>query len=184
MKIINIILPVELTHFKAKALVTSTLLIWATASESNNKGFEVQRSTDGKSWKAVGFVAGNGTTVEAQNYTFLDEQPKAGINYYRLQQVDFDGAFEYSDIVVVNFELGGVKNELQVFPNPASGMFQIALPQTNARLQLFNAQGSLVKAFIAADKNFTINIADLASGIYLLKAQAGDQVWMQRVVVE
>ncbi|NJK83271.1 MAG: T9SS type A sorting domain-containing protein, partial [Saprospiraceae bacterium] len=152
--------------------------------ELNNEGFNIERSFNGKEWKTLGFLAGNGTTVEAQHYTFLDEQPKAGVNYYRLKQMDFDGAFEYSDIVVVNFELGGVKDELQVFPNPASGNFQVALPQANARLQLFNAQGSLVKAFIAADKNFTINIADLASGIYLLKAQTGDQVWRQRVVVE
>ncbi|NJL77295.1 MAG: T9SS type A sorting domain-containing protein, partial [Saprospiraceae bacterium] len=62
--------------------------------------------------------------------------------------------------------------------------FQVALPQANARLQLFNAQGSLVKEVIATNNNFTINIADLASGIYLLKAQTGEQVWMQRVVVE
>ncbi|NJL76689.1 MAG: T9SS type A sorting domain-containing protein [Saprospiraceae bacterium] len=177
-------LPVELLSFKGHSLGESVKLEWHTASEVNNRGFEVERSTDGKSWKAIGFVAGNGTTLEAQNYTFLDEQPAAGINYYRLQQVDFDGAFEYSEIVVVNFELGGVKDELMVYPNPTNGTFQVQLPQANARLQLYNAQGSLVKSFIAADKNFTINIADLASGIYLLKAQTGEQVWMQRVVVE
>ena len=68
-----------------------SLLTWQTASELNNAGFEVERSADAKQWEVLGFVNGHGTTMEANDYKYLDAQPMRGMNYYRLSQTDFDG---------------------------------------------------------------------------------------------
>jgi len=93
-------LPVELSGFKGTANGCSVKLDWSTATELNNSHFEVQHSTTGKEFQALKKVEGAGTTVETQSYTFLHESA-ANLNYYRLKQVDFDGTFEYSDVISI-----------------------------------------------------------------------------------
>ncbi|MBI5914438.1 MAG: hypothetical protein HY842_03615 [Bacteroidetes bacterium] len=147
-------LPVELVNFTARLIPLSgrtqgggsILLDWQTASEQNNQGFEIQRSTDGQRWDKLGFVAGNGTSTAEHEYVFWDEKPLPGVNYYRLHQMDFDGNFEYSPIVTV--EMGRIGGGITLFPNPASGTATFAL-ETNyigeATLALFDPMGRRVK---------------------------------------
>lgn len=113
------ILPVELTRFDAFSKDKAVLLKWETASESENAGFEVERSQDAKNWETIGFVEGNGTSFVARNYQFSDANPYSGLNYYRLKQMDYDGQFEYSPITAVANENAGL-DKLEVFPNPAA----------------------------------------------------------------
>ena len=110
-------LPVELIHFRADAFNTDVLLDWATASEENNDYFLVEHSIDGSNYTPVGHVDGRGTTDIEQQYSYKHAQPYFGNNYYRLKQVDHDGAYEYSPVVIVTIELE--EEHFQVFPNPA-----------------------------------------------------------------
>jgi len=90
-------LPVEMTVFKGRLDNGKTFLTWETASEINNDYFEVEHNTDGRTFTMLDKVQGNGTTSNTNKYEYLDKNPASNDNYYRLKQVDFDGAFEYSD---------------------------------------------------------------------------------------
>lgn len=93
-------LPVEMTRLQARqADHNAVLLTWETVTESNNDFFDVERSADGHTFASIGQVKGNGTSSTAQAYRFLDKNPRPGINYYRLRQVDYDDRAEYSDMV-------------------------------------------------------------------------------------
>src|SRR5690606_746651 len=93
-------IPVTLSSFIASYLLENVTLNWSTASETNNYGFEIERSTNKKDWRLVGFKEGNGTTTEEHSYSFVDDL--FGVNsyklYYRLKQIDFNGSFEYSNV--------------------------------------------------------------------------------------
>jgi hypothetical protein len=121
--IVASVLPVELIAFSAEKFEKYVQLHWVTASETNNRGFEVQRSDDGDQWQEIGFVNGSGTSTSPQHYDFYDKDPAFGMNYYRLRQMDFDGQESYSDIVVVRMD-GGQAN-LRFYPNPATAAIEI-----------------------------------------------------------
>lgn len=96
-----IVLPVELISFEGHAAKQGNKLYWRTASEESNRGFEIERSSNGHTWKLIGFVTGSGTTNETKHYSFWDESPMNGISYYRLKQIDFDGSFAFSDVLAI-----------------------------------------------------------------------------------
>ncbi len=87
------IIPVELTSFTAISVDQAVLLSWRTATETNNRGFEIQRQQGSDSWVKLGFVAGKGTTTEPQVYSYKDNDVSSGTNTYRLKQIDYDGSF-------------------------------------------------------------------------------------------
>jgi hypothetical protein len=157
-------LPVEMTSFIAERENNNIALTWETATEENNEGFEVERSIDGRNWEYVGFVAGQGNTLETSNYTFIDENPMTGVNYYRLKQVDYDGQFEYSDIVTVLFETN--RPTLQIFPNPVDDKLNVI--NGTGFATIYNILGQPVKMFNINSEQFGINISDLAKGQYIL----------------
>ncbi|MFK7810730.1 MAG: T9SS type A sorting domain-containing protein, partial [Saprospiraceae bacterium] len=109
-------LPVELLRFSANTIDSEIILDWATASEENNDYFIVEHSTDGRAFTPIEQVRGNGTTNDIQQYTYVDEDPFFGENYYRLKQVDFNGDFEYSGVVVANVSF--TSDQFLLFPNP------------------------------------------------------------------
>lgn len=111
-------LPIHLIDFKAVVLEKAVQLIWSTASEKDNLGFDIERSADNRQWSGLGFVRGNGTTAEKSEYTFTDESPLAGINYYRLKQTDIDGSFQYTPLVVADMRAASLV--FDVFPNPST----------------------------------------------------------------
>ena len=120
------VLPIELSTFTGKNEKAQNLLSWKTATETNNKGFDIETSKDGVHFQALEFVKGRGTTSETQNYTFTHRlaAKESGILYYRLKQMDFDGQFEYSKIIVVRSE--GKQNSIAVYPNPSNGLYTIS----------------------------------------------------------
>jgi hypothetical protein len=93
----------------ATDLEEEVVLNWKTISEDINEGSEIERSEDGGQWEDIGFILGNSTTTEMQTYTFNNYKSIIGHSYYRLKQIDYDGAFEYSDVVAVNYE-NGIQN--------------------------------------------------------------------------
>lgn len=98
-------LPIELAHFFGVATEDKSLLMWTTFSEINNDYFAVERSGDGYVWEMLGLVQGAGTSSQVIDYRYYDSEPLEYVNYYRLKQVDFDGKYEYSDIVSVKHEV-------------------------------------------------------------------------------
>ena len=120
-------IPVELISFFANLIKDKVELLWQTATETNNSGFEILRGVypansgtqnDNNEWKRIGFIEGSGTTTEPKTYSFVDEDVTTGKYKYRLKQIDFDGSFEYSGIVEVAV---GIPTEYlleQNFPNP------------------------------------------------------------------
>lgn len=152
-------LPVELIFFSVHSIENKTnKLRWQTASELNNMGFEIERSDDGTDWETINSVQGNGTTNIIQSYSFIDNRPLVGYNYYRLKQIDYDGKFEYSDIQSVL--LGDIKQaNMQVYPNPNDGQFTLSLfkPQhADASIRVYGMEGNLVwQEYIKPSKELT-----------------------------
>lgn len=167
-------LPVKLLNFDVVKLNTEVLAKWATASEINNSHFDVQRSADTKNWLTVGTINGNGTTNSTIYYSFVDTKPLNGINYYRLKQVDFNGAYEYSNIRWVSFDKVGTNN-VSVYPNPTSGIVTVSMTNQNyfedVNISVSDMTGRLVLANTyanASNNKFeeTINLKDFEKGFY------------------
>lgn len=169
-------LPVELASFTVSIVGNGVELNWVTATETNNYGFDVQRSTDEKNFQRIGFVAGNGTTTAQHSYKFADRDLTAGTYYYRLKQMDTDGTITLSEIV--RADLAGVVREyalMQNYPNPFNPTTTIAFSLKDdgfVKLRLFNMLGQqvaeLVNGQLKAGAHTTIlDARTLSSGTYL-----------------
>ncbi len=158
-------LPVEFLTFNGVEKDGQVQLTWETASENNNAGFEVQKSERGVQWQKLGFIQGQGTSQESQLYSFTDQNPTSGYNYYRLKQIDNDGAYEYSPIRTVLLQ-SEVKDKITVYPNPATN--QLFIENGQGTVSIFNVMGQLIRRFTIQTASATINIEDLHSGSYFL----------------
>lgn len=175
----DIIVPVELTSFTATSQNNLVELNWTTATEINNQGFEVQRSTSNSDFVTVGFVEGNGTTTEEHHYTFKDKDVSGSLRY-RLKQIDFDGSYEYSDIVEVEV-LGNISYELaQNYPNPFNPITNISytLPaESQVKFSIYNPLGELVETIVnqkqdAGKYDAVWNAGKHPSGVYIYTLDA------------
>jgi len=115
----TVVLPIELIDFKAEIFDNTVLLTWVTGSEYNNEKFEIQESRDGREFQKIGEINGNVTTTVQQEYSFDIKNPINGTSYYRLKQIDFNGQFEYSKVVSVNFK-GEGHQVGAIYPNPST----------------------------------------------------------------
>ena len=178
-------MPVELSHFTARSISSSTHLTWATATETNNSHFEVQRSADGRKWEVLGEVKGAGTIQEPQQYEFTDDRPPVGLSYYRLRQVDYDGQYEYSPVVTANRKGGAFP--FSVFPNPAGESVSLVLPggAEGLRAELYDARGrQVLRQQLAAESGrVEIGLTSLPPGLYYLSIRDGQgkQLGVQRI---
>ena len=129
------LLPVELVSFDATLDGQSLDLRWKTASETNNAGFEIQRTTDADQgpWQVLGWVEGHGTTLEPQRYTYRVDGLQAGMHRFRLKQIDFDGAFEYSPEVEVAVGIPTSYHLSSAYPNPFNPETQFSVSVARAQ---------------------------------------------------
>lgn len=167
-------LPVSLTSFDANLVKGQSTLTWETASEKNNKGFEVLRSTDGKDFTKIHFENSkgqNGNSTTALKYSFVDRTAKAGTNYYQLNQVDLDGKNElFKDVKSVNVSLGAA--DVVVFPNPATTYISVnagGADFKDVNYELFDASGKRVLSEKATAEQQDISLSKLPASIYFLK---------------
>jgi len=164
--IYNSPLPVELVSFSGYHKNGVNHLNWSTASEIQNEKFEIWRSSNGLEFEKIGEVPGQGNSNQSNAYTFNDSDLLAGLYYYRLRQVDFDGQFKDSEVIALRSE----SRSFKVYPNPATSMIHFS--ETLACPRVYNALGSLVLAKTEAVDD--LSIVGLPVGVYFL--QANDRV--------
>ena len=192
--------PVELCFFTAEIVPAETgrgemvELRWQTVSEVNNYGFEIERAINvkPKRWQRLGFVHGHGTSSSLHQYSFVDNTVTPfGTYFYRLKQINTDGTFEYSPEISVSFQKLLTYQLQQNYPNPFNPVTMIAfdLPQqSDVRLVLVNVRGDVIKvitegSYQAGRHEVVLNAADLASGIYFYRIEAGGFMDVKKLVV-
>ena len=175
-------LPVELMSFSGNCADGQVNLEWQTASEHNSLYFEVEKSRDGENWQVLSTVPSAGNSTELLTYSAVDAHAGEGNNYYRLNQVDIDGANKVYDIINVSCS-GGNKGYFSTYPNPSSGAFQVVLNNKEmlgaATLSIRDTKGaSLLQRGIEVKPGinlFSINDLNLAPGVYYIQVINGDQ---------
>lgn len=181
-------LPVQFKSFTATKNNDVVNLNWATASETNNKGFEVQRSVNGAKYQTVGFVRGNGNSNVVKTYSFTDAHGTTGNICYRLKQIDFNGASEFSKVACVNVEL---EKTTAVFttPNPFNGSLHLkynSLTEGAANVQIIDMLGkthqNVNMNVIKGENTLTLDTDSLPVGIYFIRVTNGAEVTTQRIV--
>jgi hypothetical protein len=175
----NILVPVELTSFSSSISSEGITLYWSTASELNNHGFEIEKSSDGISFYTIGFVKGYGTTTETRYYSFTDkiQSNAASTIYYRLKQVDFDGKHKYSEVLTVDYDLPKEFSLDQNYPNPfnPSTTIKYSVPkEAVVTIKLYDLTGQEVVVLLnevkkAGTYQFGFDSGKLASGTYFYR---------------
>lgn len=181
------LLPVTLLSFTGQLQGNNSLLNWATANEQNNRYFNVQRSTNGVAFNTIGRVNAQ-AGLKVNNYSYVDANiTAAGISklYYRLQQVDLDGKFTYSNTIQLNVALS---NLLHVAPNPATGFTNLysAINITGAAIQVVDMSGRVLyaaKQNITAGSKINIPLAGYAKGVYSVTVQGSTTQKMEYKLV-
>ncbi len=177
-------LPVELTSFAASVVNGDVKLDWTTATEQNNKGFEIQRKSENSDYRTIAFIDGYGTSAEAHSYSFVDDvTTTVGQFTYRLVQVDFSGEIAYSNEVEVDLSAPADFALAQNYPNPfnPSTKINFSLPASaSVNLKIYNMLGQEVvslingESFDAGSHTVNFNASQLASGTYIYTISAGD----------
>jgi hypothetical protein len=191
------IVPVELVSFNAVLSIDKVDLSWVTASELNNRGFEIERSNlKGKksnemSWERIGFIEGMGTTTESVQYNFVDKPIAQGTYAYRLKQIDFDGSLTYSDEIEVDFITADKFTLVQNYPNPFNPATVIGyrLPANGwVTLKVYDILGNEITTLVNEEKaagNYEVvfDAAELSSGIYYYTLKSGSFLGTRKMLL-
>jgi hypothetical protein len=172
-------LPVTLVSFYGEIYSSKNILYWVTASETNNRFFSLQRSSDGNGFKTIAVIEGAGNSSQVLNYSFIDGNPVAGINYYRLEQTDYNGRTFLSNTIalrnIVEFSDG-----FMVFPNPATDFINVLSRIKDDEIEMLNASGSSVIKTRSKNK---IDISGLTDGIYFLRINSAENYPAQKIII-
>jgi hypothetical protein len=183
-------LPVEMLSFNAELIGEAVELTWATASETNNRHFVVQKRVNDQ-WQAIGTVDGHGTATSQHSYKFADRDYRQGNTaYYRLKQVDFDGSYEYSEVRAVSSELAEAFRFI-THPNPVRDRLILtlnAIHPEKATVVIRNALGQQVlsrRISLQKGRNRqALSLKFLKGGPYFLSIKTAEQVHHQKIVKE
>ncbi|MBX2873105.1 MAG: T9SS type A sorting domain-containing protein, partial [Saprospiraceae bacterium] len=176
------LLPVEFISFQAKADRNRVHLAWATATESNNSHFEVQHSLNGKDFKKIKEIKGAGTTQVRQDYSYEYRQAVGGLNYYRLKQIDYDGQFEYSEVISVDVQ--APKAQYTLFPNPVQNNFviQTATGEVPTGIRLLNQLGQEIRLDGNTEQVFLPS--GIKKGLYVLQFELDGQAFSEKLLIQ
>jgi poly(3-hydroxybutyrate) depolymerase len=177
--VLFVLLPVEFTYFKGQKTSAGNLLQWVTATEQNNDYFAVERSTDGNQFAAIDKVAGAGSSTTAKEYSYTDTKAPGGNVYYRLRQVDRNGKFTFSQVILVsdNSRQAGV----QMYPNPVQDNINILVSNDikgKGKITVYELTGRTIgqQTIEKNDKvlNALVNMNNFAAGLYIVEVKIGD----------
>jgi hypothetical protein len=183
-------LPIQLLSFKPTCMNGFVEINWSTASETNNDFFTIERSEDASNWEFVKKIQGSGNSTNIQNYSINDEKTSSGVLYYRLRQTDFDGKTKVYNAVAVNCFSFDDNSSVLYYPNPFESDILIQFKNNsnkNSKLSIYNVLGTKVysKEISNDDLNFytyTINLSELAKGIYTIELQSDSFTSVQKIV--
>jgi len=187
-------IPVELTSFSVTSDGKSVTLKWVTATETNNRGWDIERSesADSKgSWLKLGFVDGKGSTTQSNSYNFRDAELKSTTYYYRLKQIDFDGTSSYSEIVEVEVGAPDHFSLAQNYPNPFNPetVIEFQIP-SNAmvNISVYNTLGEKVATLLneQLEQGYytrSFNGSNLPSGIYIYRLTADNVMFTKKMML-
>ena len=186
-------IPVELISFTGTLVDNSVKLEWSTASETNNQGFEIQRSIDDEGYQTITFIEGVGTTTETTSYSYLDN-PAIDNNIelrYRLKQMDYDGTFSYSNAINIEISTPIEFALMQNYPNPFNPSTKITfqIPESGlVSLKIYDVLGIEIATLVNEEKNpgkyeVDFNASNLSSGIYFYTLRAGNFVSIKKMML-
>ncbi len=174
-------LPVTVSAFEAKRVGSDALVTWTTAQEQNNKGFNVQVSTDAKTYRTIGFVASETpSSSSAKNYSFTDtEKNKVGVRYYRLQQLDVDGKTAFFAPRAITFDGRATAAGLVAYPNPYTSELRVSLNSTvsgNATARITDMTGRVISQQVlpltlGTNDQPIAGMSGLKTGLYMLNVK-------------
>lgn len=190
LKTVDSILPVELVSFTGRVENGNIILEWTTSSEINNLGFEIQRSLDKNQFNTIGFVEGNGSSTERNEYRFVEEGFKGKV-YYRLKQIDYNGTFSFSDIIEINGVTVTTIELEQNYPNPFNPSTKIKYQIANAgfvSLKIYDVLGNEVATLVNKEMQpgsygIEFNASDLPSGIYIYTLKVGEFTQTKKMIL-
>lgn len=170
-------LPVELISFEGRIVQEGNQLTWRTATETNNDHFELERSEDGATFGWLADIAAVGNSQQVTSYVFVDQLPQNGLNYYRLMQVDEDGTFTYSPVVVLNNSRKD-KDDCLVRTLESEGLYMLHCAASDrTTLQLISPAGQPIHtAVFGGSAMLEVDLRRYASGIYFARITDGTTV--------
>ncbi|MGD0712170.1 MAG: T9SS type A sorting domain-containing protein, partial [Bacteroidales bacterium] len=180
-------LPIELLFFKAACENNTAKLNWATASETNNDFFSVEKSHNGTDFENISNMPGAGNSNNLLNYCYSDGEPYSDISYYRLKQTDFNGNYTYSDIVSTSCSKGNSLSMIVTSSYNYVNLFITPGNSTNLTLSIFDVSGRMVynkdvNTFIT-DNPLSISSDIFSSGIYIFRLHSESESIMQKVMI-
>lgn len=185
-----IVVPVELVSFTANVQLGKVELNWATSTETNNRGFEVQRKSSTGNFLPIAFIQGKGTTQEPQFYSYIDKNVESSKYSYRLKQIDFNGAYSYSEEINVDVKIPTEYGLKQNYPNPFNPSTTISFAVKNTEhvtLKVHNMLGqeveTLFNGIANADEVYTLTFdaKNLSSGVYFYQLNSTSRNEMKKM---
>ena len=169
----DIVLAVDLLDFSVRRSGQESIIEWSTNRAVNHNYFSVEWSSDGKYFEEIERQFGNGDAESRVDYSYIHKNPGPGINYYRLNAVDLDGSYSYSDIKKLKFE-GVYPKEVLLYPNPANGKVNILMPEStesDLQINIYSIQGVPINQYIIKSgmRSADIDISNFVNGQYFLK---------------
>ncbi len=185
------VVPVELTSFTADADGNEVHISWTTQTELNNSGFEIYRMTHGTDWKKITFVPGSGSSTDPKDYFFIDRDVKNGNYFYQLKQIDYNGRYEFSDVISVVVSTPVEYSLEQNFPNPfnPTTTIKFELPETaEVTLTIYNTLGQKVDEIVnttleVGRYSYQWNAEKMAGGIYIYELRTEKYAAMKKMIL-
>lgn len=183
----NTVLPVTLTSFTAQKQVSGVQLKWNTATEQNNSHFHVQRSTDGITFSNIAKISGAGNSNALLDYFFIDKSSVSGMNYYRLNQVDFDGTESLSKIVSINMGFSNSTMQVYALANSSNVNISISIEQVSVgRLIVYNVNGQKVFeqkiSLIKGNNDLSISMQNAENGVFIATYSSDSQFLKKKFI--
>jgi len=181
---VPMVLPVTWGKFTAVKQGTTALLNWTTVQEFNSDKFIVERSSDGRTFNAIGQVKAAGNSSTERSYQFTDPYPLKGNNVYRIKQMDMEGRANLSDLRSLNFS--DLRPYITISPNPASNKVTISIPgnDQSVAIRLLSNSGQLIRKLAMNSETLTVDVSMLASGVYNITLDGNGYSTKYKLVIQ
>lgn len=187
---VNTTLPLKLDQFNATLASSKTVLNWVSSMEDKLSHYVVERSKDGKEFDDVTMIFANGSMTTSASYSYSDNigSNASGLLYYRLKMVDENGEYRYSAVRIIKLNNRNQGVAISTYPNPVANELRITIPASwqnkQVAYQMYDLRGQMVKHFVSENQGQTqsVQMHDVAAGVYTIRLSAGDEMAVQRIV--